>query len=118
MVLKIRKMGKFYSVFDDDCYILYYFFGYKIINNRLGFPESVLSKVLNTLTDKKINYEIINQEEKENFKNQNKYSYYLKLGQEKYYCDIRFSNILNDLNKLSDSQLEKILLYIEEVINE
>lgn len=117
MVLKIRKMGKFYSVFDNDCYIVYYFFGYKIINNRLGFPESALSKVINKLSEKKINYEVLDGD-KENFKNQNKYNHYLKLGQDKYYRDIKFSNILNDLTKLNDEQLERILLFIEGVINE
>ena len=31
-VVKLRKSGTFYSVFDNDCYVLYYLFGYKINN--------------------------------------------------------------------------------------
>ena len=48
-VVKIRKSGTFYQVFDDDTYILYYLFGYNIINNRIGFPKSVINKVINRL---------------------------------------------------------------------
>ena len=118
MLLKIRKIGKFYSVFDNDCYILYYFFGYKIINHKLGFPESALSKVVNTLLDNKISYEVIGSDDKNDFKKINKYNYYLKLGQEKYYHDIKFVNIIDDLKNLNEEQLNKILLYIESVINE
>lgn len=118
MVIKLRKSGKFYSVFDDDCYIIYYFFDYKIVNCRLGFPESALSKVINTLSENKINYEIIGSDEKENFKKVNKYNNFLKLGKEKYYKSIRFTNINDKLKDLTDEQLEKILMYIEEVINE
>lgn len=51
--LEIRKIGNFYYVFDDDCYVLYNLFKYKIQNNKTGFPISALNKVINTLEEKK-----------------------------------------------------------------
>ena len=39
-VVKLRKSGTFYNTFDDDCYILYYLFGYGINNMKVGFPKS------------------------------------------------------------------------------
>ena len=42
-VVKIRKSGTFYQVFDNDIYIFYYLFNYNIKNNKVGFPKSVLN---------------------------------------------------------------------------
>ena len=36
MVVELRESGKFYSIYGTDCYIIYYFFGYKINKNRTG----------------------------------------------------------------------------------
>ena len=51
-IITIRKEGLFYSVFDDDALIFNYLFGYKIINNRCGFPENAFNKVVNILYEK------------------------------------------------------------------
>ena len=54
-ILVIRKnKGKFFTVYGDDANIISSLFGYKILNNnKVGFPESVLNKIINTLEDKK-----------------------------------------------------------------
>ena len=40
-----------------------YLFGYKIlIDGKVCFPESALIKVINTIEDKKIDYQIINKD--------------------------------------------------------
>ena len=59
--LVIRKnKGKFCTIYGDDANIISSLFGYKILNNnKVGFPESVLNKVINTLFDKKISYMVI-----------------------------------------------------------
>ena len=54
--LVLRQIGKFYNVLDDDCYILFYLFGYKISNYKSGFPVSALNKVKNELEEKKISF--------------------------------------------------------------
>lgn len=115
--VKIRKIGTFYNVFDDDCYILYFFFNYNIKNNKVGFPKSALNKVINKLEEFKINYEVIG-DCSNNFKNLNKYSKYLKLGFEKYNKDIKYTNIMEKLGKVNDLKLERILMNIEEILDE
>ena len=52
----IRKVGGFYSAFDDDAIIISYLAGYKIVSGRCGFPINSLNKVTNLLGDNKINY--------------------------------------------------------------
>ena len=53
--LVIRKNnGKFCTVYGDDANIISSIFDYKILNNnKVGFPESVLNEIINTLEDKK-----------------------------------------------------------------
>ena len=117
MQVTIRKHGGFYHVFDDDCYILYYLFDYKIINRRVGFPLSSLNKVINKLTDLSISYEVI-EESKRDFKKLNKYNKYLKLGLSKYNKENKYLSIYSKLDSLSDADLDKILEYIDGIINE
>ena len=38
--IEFKRKGKFYEVTYEDAYILWYLLGYKIYNNRVGFPES------------------------------------------------------------------------------
>ncbi len=117
MQITIRKHGGFYHVFDDDCYILYYLFNYKIINRKTGFPLTSLNKVINKLTDLSINYEVVN-ESVMDFKKLNKYDKYLKLGISKYDKDNKYLTIYNKLDSLDESDLDKILEYIDGLINE
>ena len=53
----LRKIGGFYQTFDEDAYILYELFRYRIINGKCGFPVSAKNKVQNVLEEKKINYD-------------------------------------------------------------
>lgn len=117
MQITIRKHRWFYHVFDDDCYILYYLFDYKIINRKTGFPLNSLNKVINKLTDLSISYEVI-EESKRDFKKLNKYNKYLKLGISKYDKDNKYLSIYSKLDSLDDTDLDKILEYIDGIINE
>ena len=47
--INLRKVGGFYQCFDEDAYLLFYLFGYKVNNDRAGFPISSLNKIINTL---------------------------------------------------------------------
>lgn len=117
-IVKIRKNGTFYTVFDRDCYILYLLFGYNIKNGKVGFPKSSLNKVLNALDDAKINYEVVGEDKSSNYKNLNKYLKYSKLGESKYSKEVNYQNILDKLNNLNEDKLDKILKTIESIINE
>ena len=91
--IKIRKNGTFYSIYDDDCYILYYLLNYQIKNNKVGFPKSALNKVISILEENKINYVI--------------------LGGESNY-----RNLVEKVKKVSPEKLDRILETISNIINE
>ena len=47
--VEIFKNGGFYSVYNNDTYIFYYLFVYKIIDNLVGFSLSAYDKIINKL---------------------------------------------------------------------
>ena len=116
--VKIRKSGTFYHVFDDDCYILYYLFGYSIKDNRIGFPSNALNKVIDKLNEYKINYSIINENISYNYKNANRYNKYKELGLNKCNRDIYLNKIINNLQNVSDDKFNIIIDYIKKIIEE
>ena len=66
-IIETNKM--FYDVYEIDAYIINMLLGYKVLDNKkVGFPTSVLNKVINTLEENHINYNII-----KDFKNRNNY---------------------------------------------
>ena len=117
----LRKMEGFYQCFDDDSYILYYLFNYKITNKRSGFPHSSLSKVINNLESKKISYKIIDEkidDNIKNFKKLNNYNYYLKLGKDKYNLDTKKKSLGDKIRDMPFSKIEKLYKMIEDYVNE
>ena len=115
MKISILKTGNFYNIYNDDCYILYYLFNYKIINNKLGFPLSSLPKVINTLENKKINYSIDNNEI--TFRNNN-YLKYLNLGKEKYNTTLARKTIEEKIKRLSKKQANELFNIIKRYLDE
>ncbi len=55
-VVKIYKHGKFYNVYGNDAIVVSVLTNYKVINNRLGFPISMINKVIGLLHRNKISY--------------------------------------------------------------
>ena len=104
--IKIRKIGKFYNAFDNDALILHYLFNYKVNNGRVGFPENSFNKVINTLEDKNINYEVIGKEKISNdFKDKNKYDIYLTKSLHKEEIEEKVENISNKINNIQDDKV-------------
>ncbi|MGM9879635.1 MAG: hypothetical protein ACI31R_06425 [Bacilli bacterium] len=58
----LRQVGKFVNVFDEDAVIISYLLNYKLVNDKVGFPMNALNKVINTLEEKKISYELKGEE--------------------------------------------------------
>ena len=117
----IRKSGGFYNVFDDDAIIISYLTGYKITDGRCGFPLNSLNKVTNLLEDNKVNYTVkekMEDEEKKNYKKNNKYSNVLDKGKKKISIDYRINDIIKKINNISYNRLCDLLDIIEEYINE
>ena len=54
-----KNAGKFYSAIGNDAIILNYLFNYKIIKDKIGFPDSALNEVLKVLKENNISYQIV-----------------------------------------------------------
>lgn len=111
--VEIFKNGGFYSVYNNDKYIFYYLFGYKIIDNRVGFPLSAYDKVINKLEELKIDYENKSLDVCKKFKKLNKYNYFLEKGKSKYSLNFRLNKTLLYIEKLEEKEIDEIISYIE-----
>ena len=114
----LRKVGGFYQTFDDDALIISYFFSYKIINYKCGFPIGVIEKVTNVLEENMINY-IIKQDQEviKDFKTKNNYDKYLEKGKIKNKLDNRIEKIVKNLLELDQNKLNRVLDKIEQELN-
>ena len=53
------KSGNFWNVFYRDALIIHGITGYKVSNNKVGFPVKVLGKVLKMVSSLSINYVLV-----------------------------------------------------------
>ena len=104
-------------MYKDDAIIFNYLFGYKILkDDKSGFPESALDKVINTLESKRIDYQIISKDYNPIIKyygNLNTYHNILKKSLE--FINIQ-SRILRVQEKINEITYVKILERIIEII--
>ena len=119
-IVKFRKSGLFYDAFDDDAKIMHYLFGYRIIDGRASFPSNALNKVLNTLIDNCISYEIFldNELVKEDFKDKNNYMKFLVKASNKLEVAKVMNQIIQKLDTFSEEQLYDVLNKLSEIVNE
>ena len=108
------KSGNFYLCFDEDATIMNYIFHYKITelknNIKVGFPISLLDKNSDILSNKRINYIVIENKQIVNSKkfelnNYNQYSSSPFHIVSKY---SRIKNISEKLKNISDDKLNMI----------
>lgn len=115
-----KNDGKFITCYNDDAYILHSIFGYKLVgegkNDKLGFPSTVIDKIIDKLDSLSINYEIYYKKELESskdFKNKNNYQKYLEQGLLQVEIDKKVDLIKYKLSRLDlkevNKELEKIL---------
>ena len=113
------KVGNFYETYGEDGYLLNNLFDYKVSDigkvKRVGFPLIAYSKVTSKLNSFKINYIIIDKNEKIRKKfNFNNYSKYIN---SLYSINIRVDRICERIKVLKDTpQIEEILSRLEEII--
>lgn len=121
MFVKLYKNdGKFVTCYNEDAYILHSIFEYKLVaegkNDKLGFPSSIIDKIIEKLEKLSINYQIYYKREVEtikDFKENNNYQKYLDEGLLQVEIDKKVDLIKYKLNRLTldevNKQLEKIL---------
>lgn len=102
------KYGNFYRVFDEDCYIIGGLLGYKINDNKTGFPISEYNKVKEVLDYNNVSY--IFYDICESIKELNSYDLVLN-----YYKNYFYKNDLINILIEHDviNELEKILILID-----
>lgn len=56
--LELQKQGLFVNAYNESALILHNIFGYKLLEQnkiyKVGFPEKSITKVLNTIEERKI----------------------------------------------------------------
>lgn len=114
--LVFMKVGNFYQTFDDDAVIMNYLFGYKIKDNRVGFPISSFNKIINKLDKSNINYFIDDIEKR--FDNNN-YSSLLEKSNDILELKIDFDNIYSYLySNIERKYIRRVVNKIKDVIDE
>lgn len=110
--------GKFYKAKGFDAIILNYLFGYQIINNRVGFPDTAIDKVREELDKEEISYQIVYNDINPLFVNfdNNKYLDILNKANKVYDYKLRIDKICERLSNLDNNELDKILSKIENII--
>lgn len=115
--VSMRRRGKFYSVYDDDAYVLYGLMKYKIIKNRVGFPVEALGKVQEILEENRVDY-VVTDNDKEVLRRKFSNNHYEKFFNEgkKYYNKFRDEkDFIEKIKKLDEEKVDLIVEFIREV---
>ena len=113
------KSGNFYYSFEDDAYILKYFFNYQIRENKVGFPISAKAKVKSVLNRHNINLIEVIDDYAYVLETKNTSEYEEKLKEAKSH--ILIDNMLNNLMstiELKVKQEESNYRLIKEFVDE
>ena len=116
--IELKRKGKFYEVKHEDAYILWYLLRYKIHNNKVGFPESSLFKVLEVLKENKVGYRLSLDDDLSYSKSttENKYEEILEKAKKEWLKEKKEKDLLEKIKKANQEDLEKIIDYMEEVL--
>lgn len=111
-----KNGGKFYNSKGIDAYILSNIFGYKVINEKCGFPDNIIERIIAKLESEKISYEII-YHDKDSKSKKFKYNNYFKFRNEalqRMAINEKLQLIENKLKNAVPEDLERLL----DIINE
>ena len=101
----IIKSGNFYYTFDDDTYIMNYFFGYQIRENKIGFPLNAKAKVKSVLNRNNVNLIEVIDDYAYILESKNDNAYQNKLRESK--SNMLVSNMLNNLMNAIEIKVKK-----------
>ena len=126
----IYKIGAFCHVYNRDAQIISFLFDYKLkelgeSHKECGFPIETANKVTAKLQNSELNYLIIDRrnnydvDEKEDYKENNKYDKIYEKAKKYVNCKKRINNISQYLkDNLESENISKILAKVEDVIYE
>ena len=101
----IIKSGNFYYTFLDDTYILNYFFGYQIRENKIGFPLNAKAKIKSVLNRNNVNLIEVIDDYAYVLESKNDNAYQEKLKEAK--SNLLISNMLNNLMNAIEIKVKK-----------
>lgn len=101
----IIKSGNFYYTFLDDTYILNYFFGYQIRENKIGFPLNAKAKVKSVLNRNNVNLIEVIDDYAYVLESKSDNAYQEKLKEAK--SNLLISNMLNNLMNAIEIKVKK-----------
>lgn len=112
--------GNFFYTFLEDATIMNYLFGYKIVDNKVGFPFSIIEKIKSKLNFLKIDYLIVKNDDYffTTFKEYNNYSKTNKEAiesfEEKNKLDDLFKKIIKKV-EIDNHNYQLISDYVDEL---
>lgn len=101
----IIKSGNFYYTFLEDTYILNYFFGYQIRENKIGFPLSAKAKVKSVLNRNNVNLIEVIDDYAYILESKNDNAYSEKLREAK--SNILMTNMIHNLMSAIEIKIKK-----------
>ncbi len=108
------KKGNFYYTYDEDTLLMWYFFNYKIINSKVGFPISAYNKVKVVLMKNSINTIILSGNDIISIKYENNfYLNALGLAYDKSELEYYKKVVCERVNKIIESDINKYDLICE-----
>jgi len=116
-----KNRGLFYNCYDNDAYILSLIFGYRVLDGRkCGFPESVFNKIIETLENYKISYQVIYTNKEPLIKDYNKlnnYKHFYNLSMEMMDRQNKIDLVIRKMNDADKEDIEQIIKIIDNVSN-
>lgn len=101
-MVNIKRKGRYCYVENNDCYILYYFFKYRLKETKCYFNKKYLNNVIYILVKNSISFncdDYISYVDRES-----KYDFYINLGKGKLELDNHLTELKNNLLNIIGSR--------------
>jgi len=115
-----KDLGKFYKAYENDAIILNYLIDYKIIKNRVGFPDTALEKVIKVLENEHISYQVLSYSKNPIYKDYRRNNRYLEIYNKailNYEVDSKIDMIFNKIQNMNVDDKSIIISKLEGIIN-
>ena len=108
----LTKYGIFYRCFYNNAIVVGYIFNYKLHDNKVGFPISIINNIECKLDKYSIDYLIYNSSNNiiYNYFNNNNYNIYLNMGNSKYNVDNYILSISNRVKYILECDINKYIV--------